>query len=414
MKNKRSNISLRDGVYGIIEKSLRILSSVLVTSLFIRLLGPEEFGEYFHNASIFAVIMILSSFGMDGVLQKIFASEEVISHDKVKTVICLRLVITILTTLLFLLFLSDGLNIKLFKIGILLSLFTSIRSIETVYFKERNIANYHVLNIRVITLTIAIKLFYYFYGNPTTFGLYSIVLIEEIFVIAFLVTKNKRILKAKISVIFAKIILKISWPLALSSTLSILYINLDILLINEMLGSEFAGLYGSVSRLVIALFFVPNVLSSLFIVEIFESRGSKKIRLYKKFYRFLWLIGLTFGFILYLFAPLIISLLYGPSYNESVSVLRIYSICLPFAFVLIGSGRWYIDNNQELLAFWRTLAALVINILGNMVLIPFLGINGAAIATVCSYIFALCAMGLNQKTRGNLVLVINSLITVRV
>jgi len=413
MKFNRINISVRDSVYGIIEKSLRILSSVLVTSMFIRLLGPEEFGEYFHNTSVFAIVMILSLFGMDGVLQKIFASEQVISHYKVKTVICLRLGITIITTLLFFIILLDEINLKLFSIGVLLALFTSFRSIETIYYKERNIANYHALNIIVIFMMICLKLLYYFFGTPTTFGLYLVVLIEELLVITFLIKNNKEILKSKISLVFAKRILKTSWPLALSSTLSILYINLDIIFIKEILGSEFAGLYGSVSRLVIALFFVPNIISSLFIVEIFESRGSRKMRLYREFYGLLWVIGFTLGFMLYLFAPLIVSLLYGSSYYESVSALRIYSICLPFAFVLIGSGRWYIDNNQELLAFWRTLAALLINVLGNLVLIPLLGIDGAAFATVSSYIFALGAMWFNQKTRNNLVLVVRSLIPVR-
>jgi O-antigen/teichoic acid export membrane protein len=137
------------------------------------------------------------------------------------------------------------------------------------------------------------------------------------------------------------------------------------------------------------------------------------MRLYREFYGLLWFIGFVLGFMLYLFAPLIVNLLYGSSYNESVSALRIYSICLPFAYVLIGSGRWYIDNNQELLAFWRTLAALLINVLGNLVLIPFLGIDGAAFATVGSYIFALGAMWFNQRTRSNLVLVVHSLIPVR-
>ena len=83
----------------------------------------------------------------------------------------------------------------------------------------------------------------------------------------------------------------------------------------------------------------------------------------------------------------VINLLYGEEYNKAGSVLMIHIWASVFVFLGVASGKWFIIENIQLLAFKRTFYGSIINILLNIILIPQYGIRGAAIATLISQSF---------------------------
>ena len=82
------------------------------------------------------------------------------------------------------------------------------------------------------------------------------------------------------------------------------------------------------------------------------------------------------------------NLLYGEKYIGAGQVLMIQTWAGVFVFLGVASSSWLTSENLQTIAFYRTLAGAIINIVLNLFLIPIYGIVGAAIATLVSYMFA--------------------------
>ncbi len=104
-------------------------------------------------------------------------------------------------------------------------------------------------------------------------------------------------------------------------------------------------------------------------------------------------LGLAAAAALWLLAGPVIALLYGATYAGSVPVLQMLApACVPmFINYALTHGLIAIDRPSLYAAF--TLASLVVNVAANLLLLPVLGVTGAAAATVITEValFALCA-----------------------
>jgi len=99
-------------------------------------------------------------------------------------------------------------------------------------------------------------------------------------------------------------------------------------------------------------------------------------------------------------SEIIISSLYGAQYLPAVVVLKIHVWAGVFVFINNASWNWYIAENKQHIANIRLIVGLIINLILNAVLIPEMGVVGAAWATLISR----CVVGyfghlLNWRTR---------------
>ena len=84
-----------------------------------------------------------------------------------------------------------------------------------------------------------------------------------------------------------------------------------------------------------------------------------------------------------------------------------------FVFLGVASGKWYVSENLQKLAFSRTFYGVIVNILLNILMIPKFGIYGAAIATLISQAVASYIADLfSKKTRNNFIMKTKSLLLV--
>ena len=110
------------------------------------------------------------------------------------------------------------------------------------------------------------------------------------------------------------------------------------------------------------------------------------------------------------FADLIIGILYGSAYGPSVDALRLIVWYSTFSYLGAVRDVW-------ILAQWKQKYLLVINLIGasanvvlNCVMIPAMGINGAALASLVTQIFTNVVLGFVIKPiRRNNVLMLRGL-----
>lgn len=90
-----------------------------------------------------------------------------------------------------------------------------------------------------------------------------------------------------------------------------------------------------------------------------------------------------------LFSKYIILILYGKDYLESVNVLRIIVWYTTFSYLGATRNIWLLaEGKQKYLTIIDSCGALF-NVILNFILIPFLGICGAALASLITQIFTI-------------------------
>ncbi|GAG14193.1 unnamed protein product, partial [marine sediment metagenome] len=105
----------------------------------------------------------------------------------------------------------------------------------------------------------------------------------------------------------------------------------------------------------------------------------------------------------------IIRLLFGVQYGNAAGALRIYIWAGVFVFLGVASGQYLVAENYTRISFFRTFIGCIVNVILNIILIPRYGINGAAIATVVSYLVATFFIVFIPKTNRQVVLMLKSL-----
>ena len=87
-------------------------------------------------------------------------------------------------------------------------------------------------------------------------------------------------------------------------------------------------------------------------------------------------------------APLIINVLYGEDYSASIDTLRIIVWYCTFSYLGGARGVWVLAEGKQKHIIVVNLVGALLNVGLNFALIPLLGLNGAAIATVITQVFA--------------------------
>jgi O-antigen/teichoic acid export membrane protein len=174
-------------------------------------------------------------------------------------------------------------------------------------------------------------------------------------------------------------------PFALSRFLAQLSSRTDVLLLGLLLGTTAAGLYHAPHRVVTALFWIPHfvALALLPILSRASVESPERLgRLYQRTLGSAVLFGMPAVAGLLWIAPGLTVLLFGQEFIPAVPVLRILAILVLLACLSkIMSACLLACNREERWVRHQWKAALV-NFVGNLALIPWLGIVGAALATL--------------------------------
>ncbi|MBN2054941.1 flippase [bacterium] len=185
-----------------------------------------------------------------------------------------------------------------------------------------------------------------------------------------------------------------SFPLALSMAFTLLYFKVDILVLRWWSGAETVGYYGAAYRVMELAMALPATINAVLFPRIARRAATGSLRPVLK----IWLpaaglLGMATAAILAGLARPLVIVIFGTAFQPSARLLVLLAPALglifcnfPVMYSLIAIGR------QRLNA---TLSALClgINLLLNLVAIPFYGAAGAAVTTVVTEL-VLCAAGL--------------------
>lgn len=185
-------------------------------------------------------------------------------------------------------------------------------------------------------------------------------------------------------------LLKRSWPLIISSFSIIIYMKIDQVMIQSLLGFESVGYYSAALRLTETWYFIPVAIVSSFypsIVNTYNNGGNFNER-FQLLYDGLFVFSFSLALGTTFFSGIIIDLLYGSNYSASIEILSIQIWTFIFVSLGVANIRWFVLFDKQKIIMFITLVACLLNIVLNYILIKSIGLKGAAIATVFSSIFS--------------------------
>lgn len=200
---------------------------------------------------------------------------------------------------------------------------------------------------------------------------------------------NPQILKAVFRFDFhlIKNILKQGWPFALLVGFSAIYNRIDIIIISKLLGYVQVGYYTAAYKIFDLLGFFPAVVSYTlfpFFAALMAKKAVSEVRVnLEKYLRLMLAAALPMAVGGMILSAKLISLVAGPGYAEAAPVLAILIWAPAILFIYIPLNSLVISQLTKK-AVAITGANVIINTLGNLLLIPHFGIKASAVLTVVS------------------------------
>lgn len=377
----------------LIEKVIRIIVGVFVIRELSKYLGVEQFGTFNFVESYFLIIMALSLFGLDVIMVR-----QLEGNKRYEKALGNGIFILLFTSLLFIaisillgrVFVSTDNynNILIVSLGLV---FSPLIVFESYYISLNKIRITSFF--KTISYLIKSILIIYFISEKYDFEYFIFLIISEyllsgIFIFLFFIKEQNKI-SFKIDLSLIKQILGSSFYIFIYGIGALIFFRVDVFMIENFLSNYEMGIYTAAFKVLIFLYFIPNLIAQTFfprIIKIFKS-GKLELKPLKKMYQLTFISGLiTFLFIV-LFGDFIINFLFGNDFEESKIILKVLSFNI--IFISIGSiyTKVIYSSNMEKRLFLRVIISLIINIILNILLIPYFQLLGVAISTIVSLFF---------------------------
>jgi O-antigen/teichoic acid export membrane protein len=194
------------------------------------------------------------------------------------------------------------------------------------------------------------------------------------------------------SSVFARDVL----PLGAGILISAIYFRIDVYFIQEWHGFQPVGGYNAAFRLVEALRLLPAAVMAVTFPILVRAADTQVL---KRIGGGLTIAGIALAIVCAAGGSTIIPLLYGDTYAYAAPAFSILSLALPLFFLNYALTHQVIGWDGQRAYLLIALFALAGNVAANLVLVPSMGINGAAIGTVLTEVIvtAGCLIFLNLR-----------------
>lgn len=387
-----------------------------------RYLGPANFGLLSYAGSFVGLFAAISTLGLDSILVRELVKDEKRRDELLGTTFVLKIIGSILVLIIILIAVrfttNDSFTNLLIFIIAIGTIFQSFNVINY-YFQSKVLSKYTVYAQMFSTILCSVIKLLLIYFNMGLVYFAMVTLLQSIILvsgyIAMYMKQKLNLSNWRMNLNLAKRLLSDSWPLILSGIAISIYMKIDQVMIKNMLDAKAVGNYAVAVRLSEVWYFIPVLISSSLFPAIINAKKISEKLYYErlqKLYDLMVCSAIGISLPVMLLSNNIIKLLFGIQYQEAVGVLRIYVWACVFVFLGVVNSKYLIAENYTKILFLITFTGAIINITLNFILIPKLGINGAAITTVLSQFTVAFSIVLISKTRYNFLLMIKSFLLI--
>jgi len=374
-----------------------------------RFVGVENTGQYFFALAFASIFAVAADSGLAAVLTRESAKEPEKANEREATAFGGKLIFGALAYILLvvaanLLGYAPSIRSFIYLAGLAM-FFDNIHSFFYAVFRARKNLKYEsvgVVGSQIITMVIGTVAL--FNGWPLIWLIIAYV-IPSFLNVLYAGYFAKRVGGWRLAISFRGAALKdflaMAWPFALAGIIGRLYSYSDSLLMSKFLSSRELGLWSVPYKIVFAFQFIPLALSASVYPVFSQLIGVDReaaSRLFAKAWRYLFTIVFPLAVGLFVLAEPLLSKIYGQGFAPAAPALRLLCISLIFSYLAIISGALLNAVGWQKKQTVLVAIALVVNLCANIILIPRLGITGAAVSALASnFILWLCGFWLARR-----------------
>lgn len=393
-----------------VERLVRLVLGMPVTILVARYLGPDSFGLLSYAIAFVAIFAAIATAGLDRVVIREIARDERAVGDILGTAFLIRLLLGAAALLAayiastamqgdprthwLVLIIAAGM---LFQATDVIDYWnqSQLQSKYTVQAKATGFIIASAIRVGLILTGAGVVAFAVATAIEIALGA-TILLLSHL-------RRARNQLPYGASLARLRFLLQESWPLLFAAVAITLYMRVDMVMLQSMVGAEEVGIYAAATRLSEAWYAIPVLLgASIFpaIVRLRENDKTSYLRRLQQLYAaFFWMAFLIIVPLWFLSNQLV-DLLYGASFAAAGPVLAVHVIGGIPVFLGVASSQFLLAENLQRISMYRTMIGLIANVALNLLLIPSHGALGAAIATVISYFISTFSLALFPATRS--------------
>lgn len=381
----------------LLDRLVRAVVGLLVGAWVARYLGPSEFGSLAYAIAFVAMFQALATVGIESIVVRDLARDPSAAARILGSAFLLRGTAGVLCWLLCVgtAMAQDGGSARVLLIAIVAgSLAFQAADVLDLWFQSRSRSKRTVLaKLTAHLLANGLKIALILHGADL-FAFAAVVALEAAanaaaLALAFLrhgLRDRWTFNRAEATALLAQ-----SWPLMLSGLAVMVYMRIDQLMVSELIGEYELGLYAAVLPISQVWQALPIAVATSLAPTLARQRQADAERYRRSIvwtFRSFFYAGVASATITTLVAGPIVRTLFGEAYEQAAPVLAIHAMSNVFCFLGIAHSLWLTNEGIFSVRLIGTLLASGVAIALNLVLLPHVGLIGAAWSAVAAQAIA--------------------------
>lgn len=403
-------------------KVYQLVINLAVSMLMARYLGPSNYGLVNYAASFTTLFTALCTLGIDSILVNELLTNRSNNGRQLGSAIGLRLCSSSLSVAT-ILGLAWALNpqepitiqvVLLYSISLIFQSFDSINcwfqaNLESKVTAAVGAAGYTISAIYKAFLLISQKDVRWFAAAHAV----EYAFVAMLFLVSYRRSRN-RIQPLRFDRKTGTDLLSRSYHFIISGMMIALYGQMDRVMLKSMIGESAVGYYSCASTIssfwAFVLVAIIDAAKPVILANYSEHKRAFEVGLIRLYGVIIYLSALAALGLSLLSRPLIL-VMFGAAYLPARGTLCILSCGTAFAYLGVARSIWMVPNEKQKYAKYIAACGATGNLILNLLLIPRLGITGAAIATVATQIFNNFVLGfLMPPIRENNMLILKAFV----
>lgn len=370
--------------------------SFFYTIFLARSLGVSEFGLYVTALAYFSIFSSMVDFGFNKFLIREVAKDKMIASKLLWNILILRLTLTAVLFAVFSIILyfldQDKLRVTLILLATIAILPQSVAfTFDAIFIAAQKLHFSALALFFTSALTSILGVIFISLGFGPIGAINALIFgqITYFLALAVLLKKYNLLSFASINLYTIKKVVSGSLPYGLLGIIGLISFRIDTVLLSYFRGNSEVGIYGAAYKFLEAVVFIPSVLA-IASFPVFSKFIHINLAYVKKIYfksiKIMLIVGLGIVLLYLIFLPEIMKFIL-PNYIQSIGILQILSLSIPFIFMHVLSNQLLLSTDRhlkQLIVLYLVL--FLINLILYIIFIPLYGSIGAAWITVLSEI----------------------------
>lgn len=374
------------------DKLIKLAVGFFLNILIARYLGPDSYGQLAYSIAFIAFFQAASNLGVDALAVRDMAYKECKGLILI-SIIKLRVLSAVMLTMVAMLVAIQLGGYKsllicivsisiLFSVGDVIDLWFQSQSRSKVTIISKLISYLIIVVLKLIVIVAFLDEVFLFAAIPLEYFLSSFVLC-----IAIMRHGRINIPFKEFDWPYIKLLLKESWPLALSGMSIVIFMRSGTFFIESKLGYEYVGIYSIGVSLAEIVYFIPMILVASFSPVLAKTKAVGEVEYKSLFNRLLFFmlwgsfsVVVLYGSVGFILLPH----LYGEAYEYSKYVFLVQIVTLIPVSIGCCQSLWIVNEGRSKIALYQTISGALISITLNFFLIDMFGVVGACLSTLIS------------------------------